>query len=227
MDVVIPFINTPTNKELLYSLRSLTGNRIVIVGEKPTGFKNYHHIPCGDKIGSQHKEANIFRKLLKACDSAGVSDPFIYSMDDVMYLQPPINEDYYQGTLKEKIDRTDRANPYRKTMQQTYAELYRHGYDTTHYDIHGPTIIQKSGFELLTKFDWKKPYSYGIRSMYGNVNSIGGLSISDCKIDTPHLLDELHERTKGRMFFSIGDKMNRTLEYFLQNIWPDGSEFEI
>lgn len=229
MTIVIPFCNTPTNIELRYSLRSLTGHEIVIVGDKPYGFKNYLHIPAGDKQGNQYKEANIFRKLIKACRDDRVSDPFVYSMDDVFYLQPPINENYYQKDLQWKIQDIrdkNRDNPYRKTMQNTLAVLLKNGYKTTHYDIHGPTVIHKEGFLDLLRFDWKQEYSYGIRSIYGNVNKVEAASIADCKIDRPHLLDELYERVEGRRFFSIGDSMNATLRYFLDELWPEPSAFE-
>lgn len=230
MDIVIPYKHEPGEVALTYALRSLTGHRIIIIGDKPKTLSGYYHIPCGDKIGPQYKEANIFRKLLKACNDGNVSDPFVYSMDDIFFLQPPANENYYQKDLAWKIDDIrikGRDNPYRKTMQQTLTALTRAGYGITHYDIHGPTVIHKAGFENLTKFDWKKDWSYGIRSMYGNVNNIGGISIADCKIDTPHRMDELTERIEGRRFFSIGDKINPTLKMFLQNIFPIVSEFEL
>lgn len=226
MDVVIPFRNTKTNIELTYSLRSLEGFAVFIVGDKPPGFKNYTHIPCGDREGPQFKEANIYRKLVKACMDERVSDPFVYSMDDVFYLKPPIAEDYYQGTLQDKISRTDRSNPYKKTMQQTYTALARMGLPTLHYDIHGPTVIHKDKFLQLSKFDWKKEYGYGVRSLYGNMNRVEAVSIADCKIDVPHTLSELQDRAEGRRFFSTGDKLNATLKHFLHLLWPDKSSFE-
>ena len=74
MQVVIPFRNSPTNIELKYALRSLAGHEVVIIGDKPIGFTNYLHISCGEREGQQYKEANIFRKLIKACRDERVSD---------------------------------------------------------------------------------------------------------------------------------------------------------
>lgn len=230
MDVVIPYKEQPGHTALIYALHSLTGHKVVIVGDKPYWLKNALHISCGDKEGGQYKEANIFRKLLKACHDDRVSDPFVYSMDDVFYLQPITEEQFYQGTLQEKIERVRQSgfeNNYLKTMRQTLSALIKKGLPTLHYDIHGPTIIHKEKFLKLTQFDWKIDWGYGIRSLYGNVNKIEATNISDCKIDSPHLQDELEERTAGRAFFSVGDKINPNLKYFLDRKFPNVSEFEL
>lgn len=227
-DIVIPYKEDPG--PLRYALRSLTGHKVVLVGHKPYWVKNVLHIPCGDKEGAKYKEANIFRKLLKACHDDRVSDPFIYSMDDVFFLSPPKDEQFYQGTLDDKINRIREKgfqNDYLKTMKQTKDALIKKGLPTLHYDIHGPTVIHKEKFLKLTEFNWKIDYGYGIRSLYGNVNAIEATSIADCKIDSPHLQDELEERVNGRSFFSCGDTINPNLKYFLEQKWSDVSEFEL
>jgi hypothetical protein len=74
--------------ELRYSLRSLSNltdkGKVYIVGDLPQWACNVVHIPCDDPY-KDNKDANLIRKLLKACDS-DISDDFMQMSDDMLIM---------------------------------------------------------------------------------------------------------------------------------------------
>jgi hypothetical protein len=97
------------NNEIRYSIRSILKHcqdleRVIIIGEDP-GFYHYNdkliHIPTAD---TAHKEANIWKKVLKAAGTPEISDPFLFINDDHFMLKPfnaAVYPYYTKGDLAE------------------------------------------------------------------------------------------------------------------------------
>ena len=80
------------NNELRYSLRSLEKNlvdlrNVYIVGYRPEWLTGAIHIPCDDPL-PHNKDGNIIRKILRACQTPGLSEDFLQVSDDQILLRP-------------------------------------------------------------------------------------------------------------------------------------------
>lgn len=169
------------NEELRYSIRSIVKNlpdvNVILVGGKPKWYS-------GQYI-SVENEKNKFYSITKCWkyikESNHISNNFILMNDD-FYLLKKINEIpiMHGGPLKEKIDKYTSAhghNRYSRILLDAYNKLKHIKIsDPFDYDIHVPMPIEKD------KITDQVLNSLAPRSMYGNVNNIGGTYIDDVKV---------------------------------------------
>lgn len=200
--VVIPYRRSRTGIELGYCVRSMrkhvTGvGDIVAIGDRPkvSGVK---HIPFADRFGFANKERNIFDKLVLACDSPNISDPFLYTNDDIFFLDDYNVLDipsYYsyqwigRGLFEEVLKNTRRA---------VQTDKY--------FGVHCPLLVHKDKFRKLARFNWKIKCGYEIKTLYCVLNGIEGEYCEDLKIRHPGTTRaEILKLIEGRRWFSAGD----------------------
>ena len=100
---------------------------------------------------------------------------------------------------------------------------------TLNFDCHCPILYNKRKFINAMDGLWNNvPYGYVIKSLYANQISVRDKQqMEDLKINVSLNAFELEKLTKGRKFFSIGDRaINPHLKMFLDYLYPNPSPFE-
>lgn len=169
------------NEELRYSIRSVIKNlpegRICLVGGKPDWYKG-DWIKVPDINGKLENIAQCWKTIL---NNNNIDNNFILMNDDFFILNKINNVlIYHGGSLDEKIQKyvsISGSTKYARVLSDTRNKLYRLGIEyPLDYDIHVPMPINKNNItENVLK-------SLAPRSMYGNINNIGGDKIQDVKI---------------------------------------------
>jgi hypothetical protein len=247
MDVVIPYIESTSvwKQELRYALRGVQKHvkdlgTVHIIGSPPAWLTGVElHVKHMDK-NIHNKEANIFRKVIAACQSDKVSDPFLFMNDDHFLLQDiGLNFPFYHsGSLLWKVPIEKRVyNTYQYCCLRTAGELSRMDYPILNFDTHVPIVIHKSLFmAAVESVEWDtEGIGLVMKSTYANqcldVVSTAGLNsamyLKDCKIDYGLMWDDIVKRVTYRPCFSIGDMgLNEQMKTFLETLYPKPSRYE-
>ena len=186
-DVVYLVKESPTNPELVYSLRSLEENweykSVWFCGGCPDGLKP----DCRMKLKQVglNKWAKVRNMLIQICQNDEITENFWLFNDD-FYVLKKTSEDMlpqYNGDLKVYIDRIERRqggqDGFTVRLQQAYDDLVKAGLTTLNYEVHKPMLFNRK--KLLEVFE-KFPNTPAYRSLYGNYWRIGGHSRHDMKI---------------------------------------------
>lgn len=190
-DVIYPVRPGDKNDELKFSLRCLEANypdhgQVWIVGHKPSWLINVQHIKGNDR---KTPEANVYTNVMYAtvCDDVA---PQALIMNDDFFITKPVSEipPLYRGTLKShlRLNSVARAqnSKWAKSLATTRIVLQALGFiEPISYELHVPMMVdrQKMG-ETLERFKHITPdVPPQWRSLYGNVNEIGGEEFPDCK----------------------------------------------
>lgn len=233
MDVVY-VLGTGSNwddNELRFSLRSIYSNLegirdVYVIGTRPAWLRNVIHIPAKDL--NTCKEANIRDKVLIACAIPELSQQFLHMHDDHLLLAPSHinNVDYWRGSRL--IDFANRIKPgnYRNHVINTAQVLAAAGRATWNYDLHVPIVYDKELFpQAMGAYDWNKCYT--VKSLYCNHLGITGPSMTDCKIQSWHTMQQLVSILKGRTWFSVGPHgLNQELRALLAELYNLPSKWE-
>lgn len=231
IDVVIPYRYSIVTKdqELKYALRGIQTfvwgiRNVYLIGQKP-GYLNgdIKFIPYAERNWYNELTKNIYSKLMLACCTPGISDPFIYFNDDHFILQyfNALDLPYYH-----KGADWEGRGKYQLTLNHT-REIYP---GVMNFDTHAPMLIHKDLFkESVGRLDWKKDFGYAIKTAYCAYNGIRGEYYPDYKIDRKVITSEDTEDIVARKFFSVGDKAMITdeMQELLENIYPHKSKYEI
>lgn len=235
MDIIYPIDQGSiwNDTELRYSLRSvqkhLTGfSNIWIIGKLPDFVQGVNHIPFDDV--QQNKEANIWAKIMRACEESSISQDFLFFNDDHFLLSDfdaktfPF---YYKGTLENLLARNRRGIYYR-AVSRTYHILRSQNKTTFHFDTHCPIVYNKDLFKQVTQHhDWNTKIGLIIKSLYCNTLAIEGIREPDCKINKLCLASEINQIIESRKFFSIGNRaINDQLKIVLDTLYPTPSRWE-
>lgn len=235
-DIVYIYNHTTSEwrgQELRFSLRSLevfgmNYRNVVLVGDKPEYLNDkITFIPMKEVSG--YKEIRIFEKLLKACKSELVSDPFIFFNDD-FFLVKKINFQelpyYYFDNLANKIRARQRNDIHKIAMSNTRTALLQREHSTRFFDIHYPMKYSKYRLsELKRVYNWDIRAGYVIKSLYANTFGIEGKSKPDCKFLDERSKSEVLKRINGTDLFSTG-KVTRAIAEILQKMFPEKSSYE-
>lgn len=225
------------NNELKYSLRSIEKHlanyrHVYVMGEKPAWLQNVVHIPVNE-TGRSGPE-RIYRKILRACQEPNLSNPFLFMNDDFFFLKPtdaPTMPFYYDGTLKEAIEKKHKGGPYKEALINTFEAVNgRCIQPALHYDIHTPILYDKQVFRFsMAAVDWKARFGYVIKSLYANTAGAQRTHLPDCKIDQAcNSEEELAALIPDRFMFSIGDNaVNEVFKNYMEKLFPLKSNFEI
>lgn len=236
--IVIPVKsgNRHHNKELIYAIRSLErhlkGNwNIVVVGDRINALRGLKYIHCKDEPKSENKERNIYRKIMKACESDLVSENFIVTNDDIMITKDFDVDNlpfYYKCELE--VTMANNKGDYRKSVNHTRKFLIEHGKKTLDFDTHFPIMYNKKRFIdtfVCNNVDWNKPFGYVIKSLICNMIGIEGEYGGDCKIHHKMSYQELKNKIGDRSFFSTSDGcLNEHMMRLLNELYPSKSKYE-
>lgn len=239
VDIVIPLGKGSIwgdDEELRYALRGfvrhLSGIRnVVIVGELPSWVTGVIHIPCKDKQGHEWRDLNIFNKVMLACNDDRVSDDFLFCNDDHF-----LNADFEAGAFPyhyreldmiETIHKAVKQTSWRTCIQNTRDYLEGNGLDVKMFDTHCPILYNKYRFMLLNRVDWAKPYGYGIKSLYANINRIEGQYHPDNKIfPSEQNTKRLIEKIQSAPYFSTSSLVPQPQKEIIMNLYPSPSPYE-
>jgi len=222
MDIVIPLGKGSLwqDNELRYALRSIENNLrdyrdIYIIGHKPSWIKNVIHIPHDDP--HRCKERNIMEKVRTACLLPGVSDLFLFSNDDLYFMEPmsAYEVGYYHSGPAEEYVVGKRLNGYLEVAKRTYEELKLRGLPSLYFDIHVPIPYSKKAFlEVTGQYKWNPKGSYIVKTIYCNTLKIAGEFMADVK------------RKEGGKFYSTTDKVLGLQRLHLESSFPEPSSYE-
>lgn len=191
MDVLYPLKQHDNNNELRCSLRSLKNiphDRVFVCGWKPFWMTDdVVHIPT-DQDNNENKYLKSTRNLIKACEDERLSDDFILMNDD-MYIMRPITEIpvMHRGPINDVINwywKRHSSGPYANGMVATFHRLDRMGCkNIMSYELHVPMVVNKKKFLETLKLSLEME-GFGKRTLYGNINQIGGVQAEDVKYST-------------------------------------------
>lgn len=223
--IVIPHRNDYPHTDLIYCLRSLEKyvtdlGSITLVGELPRIITGVDFIPAKDDNNYQWAARNIYRKLKLAAEKF---DRFLVVHDDHFLLQPVAGAEYpyyHRGAMK-----TDaKSFGYEQLLTNTVNQFP----GTNDYDVHCPILMSAEGLSKLDTLDWAKPYGYGIKTAYCNMNGIEGERFEDLKIKGPMMKDDILKLLEGRHVFSTSSgAYTGQIEKALKSLFPKPSRFEI
>jgi len=177
------------NEELRYSLRSIFRNANVnsvwLVGGKPPWYAgNYVRV-----LQDSTKYENARRNLQTIMDHDQIPDKFILMNDD-FYITRPIDKIpiYHGGSLEKKAAEYKNfkaASQHARILQETVDLLKNNGVrHPLDYSLHIPMTIHKQNFQFAIDIGG------AIRSVYGNMNRIGGrqLPVHDVKVHNKSII---------------------------------------
>ena len=204
MDIVIPVANEPANHTLPLVLRSLAKHapqlRVVLVGHvgpyappfNQGVFAAVEHVIEFEQP-SRYID-NTDKAMRLACQDPEVSDPFIWSNDDIYWRRPvSLVELLHHGAVSRGP-----LPPKTETVRGTYGVLAKEsgqlledsGLPTYDYERHVPLIVDKSRMLHALELGGSK------RSVYGNLSQDSPVAIRDdvklftAKDRVPDLADE-------------------------------------
>lgn len=232
MDILYPLGHGSTwgNNELKYSLRSVEKHvkevdRVFIVGRNPKWITNIEYIEAKDDQGN--KEKNIAYKIAKACQT-DISDDFLFFNDDHIITQDISSNlpNYYSMTCQQMILRRNSGGEYRAAIENV-RNLF--GMEAKYFDIHTPIVYNKFKFlEMMERVDWTIKKGYIVKSLYGNMFNLEGTELLDFKQNKPQKKEFWEKIANERFCFSFGDQaVTPAFKYFLQQIFPEKSKYEI
>ena len=185
-DVVYILANDIKSDEIKYSVRSVVENfpynRIVFYGGKPKGIEPDIYVEV-EQIGfDRYEKVNYTLQKIFADDN--LTDDFWLFNDDFFIMKPIEDVPYgIRGTLGYRIKELNTlygpSGGYIKAQQAVKNYLEHKGFDSINYDLHIPMLInRKLGAATLAEHPNQKLF----RSLYGNVNKIGGTYMNDVKV---------------------------------------------
>lgn len=177
-DIVLPYKGMGTD-ELTYALLSLKNvehRKLHIVDSVPQ---------TAVIIPPINPFADVENKLCYAMTELGVSEEFILWNDD-FFAMHYVNDipALHRGYLKDVLDRRPHDS-YRKALSDTYEYLIKAGIDRPLcYELHMPMVFNTSkrlAYSLLVRPEMQAGKKLLMRSVYGNLEGIGGTYTPDCK----------------------------------------------
>lgn len=221
--------------ELRYSLRSVDkffgGIRNVhIIGHKPDFIHNVIHRHCEDIYGyPAHKERNILRKIIAACNTSDISEEFLCMDDDMIACGlswAPGMPHGYDGTLTDYASKI--TGMYAGTISNTIAALEINGPGIKNYNIHAPWRIDKTLFpSVMAGFNFAQHNGLCIQSIYYNTIGVLGKKTTDLKINSAMSKENIYKSIRGRKFFSFGDRgLTDNMKEVLSELYPEPSKYE-
>ena len=221
-------------REIIYSIRSLEKygvnyGKVIIVGDKPELFNDkIINIPKIDQ--GPFKEKKILDKLLTACRSEIVSNPFVFFNDD-FFLVKKIDfaklRYYYFDNLRNKILFRKVNDTYMRALKNTRDALFNKSLPEKYFDIHYPMLYYKEKFiQVMQKYDWEIRAGYVIKSLYANTLRIKGKSRKDYKIYIDHNKQRIKQTIDQTDLFST-DNITRAMAETISNLYPEKSSYEL
>lgn len=232
------------NNEIKFSLRSvekhLTGvGRVFTLGHTADLLKDTVHISIADLPNENYNKArNIKNKVLTACNTPEISDPFLLFSDDY-FLNASFAADAYPSFHREKdlqywMDCQHRKAPYWRVYFQTIEALKKNNLPIKHFNNHAPILIDKEKLKRAVEIcDWGVDLGCMLKSIYANYSGVTGTVQEDCKIAGHMTKEGLQNEVSGKPFFTVSDgavfvkgKVYEPMNSFLNELYPNKSRWE-
>lgn len=227
-DIVYPVRPGDKNDELRWSLRCLEVNfpnhgQVWVVGHLPSWCINVQHIHGNT---GKTEGANVYTNILKAVQNTDMATQLVLMNDD-FFITKPINEIpvLYRGPLQAHLKLNSVArqpnNRWAKSLRTTLIVLQAVGFpDPMSYELHVPMPVDRQAMaDTLSRFTSITPSEPPQwRSLYGNINHIGGEEFPDCKA--------YGERAIGTPFHSTNDTSWRHFRTKFAAQYPKPSRYE-
>lgn len=172
MHVVIPVAVEPRNHSLPLALASIhrhTAYHPVTIGHDH-GLCS--HIPTIQQRARVNAFTNTDLAMRVACETDWISDPFVWSADDIYWLEPAEPIRWALGNL----DDAQGDTVYTRRKRDTAELLRGRGLPSFDYESHTPLLIHKAPMlEALTLGGEK-------RSVYGNLTGEPDIVTADVKL---------------------------------------------
>lgn len=200
MDVLYPLKPHENNFELRYSLRSLKNvphDRVFVCGYRPAWLAPEVLSIEIEQNPSHTKYIRTIQNLIAAMKDPNLSEDFILMNDDI-FIMFPIKEvpTLHRGPLNDMINYYHAKfsnSPYTSGLIRTFHKLEELGVeDPLSYEVHVPVVLNKTKFLEVLEMSLKMD-GFGKRTLYGNINKIGGEHIQDVKFTNPRraILDDM------------------------------------
>lgn len=181
MDIVYPLKRAGYNRELRYSLRSLTNlphDQVLIAGEIQPWVRNVIHLPVPQR-GTKY--ANARGNILTAARDLRVSEDFILMNDDFYCLSPQKEVlPMHQGDMDAFMATFPFRTAYWELMVATRELLRELGIKRPKfYELHVPCVYNKE--KLLRMVERLDGHEYMMRTVYHNLYHSGGRKRADVK----------------------------------------------
>jgi len=207
--------------ELRYSLRSLSNltdaGSVYIVGDLPEWAENIIHIPCDDPYVA-NKDANLIRKLLKACEIPGLSQDFIQMSDD-MLIMSKVSCDYFREPVY--MEDWKGSGRWKRRLDNTLKLLSDQGLPQRVFEAHCPYVLNKLTYhEILSKFTWDK-------DILGNTLYFNYLKKDGQKGNVVRFRGDRQWDYRGEDVINYNDGgLTGEFKAFIQEAFPKKSRFE-
>lgn len=226
LPIVCPVRPGDQNEELRFAIRTWEKHLpdhgdIWIVGYQPNWLTNVNFIPGNGYRGNR----NVYRNMLAAAEHPELGDEFL-AMNDDFLLTAPVDDIpvYYHSRLADQIApvKNRPRTWWHRSLIFTHKILQRAGYeDPLSYELHLPLPVNKAGMaEALRRFldadDNGIPPQW--RTLYGNVNQIGGTQHADTKARGRAPLN--------KPFHSTTDSTFRYFRAYFAQHYPTPSRYE-
>jgi hypothetical protein len=227
MDLVYPCRSGP-NAELKFSLRSIANlpyDSLWLYGDAPQWYKG--NLVRLEPASNKHASARA--NLIAAANDDRLSREIIVMNDDFFVMKQVERVGvYHGGLLKDKLDYFQRTWPlskYSEKLRYTYKMLREAGIDKPlDYELHVPLVVNRSRLAGLFR-----KYKRGMwRSLYGNLNRIGGIEIEDVKIYPRSLkqVRRLDYMNASFPYLSTTDKAFSEIRLWIGSQFPTPSQYE-
>lgn len=217
------------NPELRYSLRTLRNvnhDKVWVFGGAPSWLNpdTVNHVYRPQRGTSYSSTRN---HILAACNTPGVSDPFLLWNDDFFAMEAvgdvPI---MHRGSLESMVERFALVKTgWVKRLKTTAAFLSKvEGVeDPVSYDLHVPLVVYKDQMKEALRLTEKiQNAAIHIRTIYGNIDPLGGVEIED-----PKMLRRSDPFPQGPWLSSSDDSFRSAVEPVLRYLFPDPSPHEL
>ncbi len=192
-DIVIPVADEPRNLFLPIALDLIAANtnlRPVLVGAATMyewavreRFPTYLLVDTIQEPGGEHAVANTDKAMWTAIDHAEVSDPFVWSNDDI-FVREPVGLDVIEeagstsrGSLAALVD----SGYYGRLNHHTSILLREAGRPEHDYERHVPMLVDKTMMRAALTFGGAK------RSVYQNLSHDKPVAVqADVKMFVDH-----------------------------------------
>jgi hypothetical protein len=173
------------NEELRYSLRSIVAHlprgRVWIVGHAPRWVSGVEHLPT---VQASSRFANSRANLLHACEHPDVPERFVLMHDDFFILLPveaiPV---LHRGSIGRTLGARRPTTSYRRALATVRDVLIAGGVAVPlDYELHVPLVVEKASMLETLRREVPVVTAAAVRSLYGNLNAIGGEEAVDVKI---------------------------------------------
>lgn len=246
IDILIPYVTqTVAWEELKIALRSIAKNvafphRIILLASELPDWASDKLIliQCDQVHGFENAKAfDAVAKLEKAIAS-DISDDFVYTYDDVIFLSEVALDDlkfrWSHNRLQDEsnIRSFTGSNRWKNVLINTLNRLKVNNLPDYNYETHLPRVFNKELLKVTIEMFGFKRRPYMVPTLYFNSNFEGPDGILDntspsVEISKPLPIEELKEAISSRKVLTFNDGgLTEELKAILLEMFPEKSIYE-